>query len=77
MAAKDTVMSDAGLFKMVETQAEIIAPTFFEEGRKAGVREVVEDINKEMSNAPMGLRLARFEKLLNKWKAKLKEWGIE
>ena len=91
MEAKDTVMSDAELMSwhlrplecrraIALAQAEITAPIFFEEGRKAGIREVVKwieyysrqpQIYPEAGNVPMrGI----FEE---DWQAKRKDWGIE
>ena len=54
----------------LELQAEITAPIFFEEGHKAGIREVVEWIE-QYSHASMR------DIFGDDWRAKLKELGIE
>jgi len=52
----------------LEAQAEI--------SFKAGIKEVVDDMEKVMSHISSGQRIATFEKVLEKWQAKLKEWEL-
>ena len=65
MEAKDTVLSNGKLLEIFgtpnfterqgrEKQAEITAPIFFEEGRKAGRREVVEWVSQHFSHWEAG-----------------------
>mgnify|MGYP001587558301 FL=1 len=88
MEAKDTVMTqneinamewsgDVGHLckEIAKAQAEITAPIFFEEGRKAGKREVVEDIERQL--APEDTWFIAGRKWLKKWQAFLKEKGIK
>ena len=78
MEAKDTVMSDAELMSwhlrplecrraIALAQAEITASVFSEEGRKAGIREVVKWIQYHLPDYEFG----------DEWQAFLKEKGIE
>jgi len=77
MKANDTVMSK-GLQEVygcvqpqhiagLEWQAEI--------SFKAGIKEVVDDIVNAMDTSKIGYTIATVEKCLEKWEAKLKEWG--
>lgn len=82
MEAKDTVMSDEQIYQasfgkcsIMEAQAEITAPVFFEEGRKAGIKEVVEWINKNATDIKCSGVMLTF--LIKMWQAKLKEWEEE
>jgi len=83
MESEDTILSEelqkvygfdkpqhlAGL----EWQAAITAPIFFGEGRKAGIKEVVEWISEhQIGNAFSAISIPRFN-----YQTKLKEWGIK
>ena len=55
--------------------AQAQAAVAFRDGKKEGRREVVEDIIREIDEAPLGIRLATLEKVLGKWQTQLKERG--
>lgn len=48
----------------------------FNAGKQAGIREVVEDVVNAMETAKIGYFAATVERCLEKWQAKLKEWGV-
>jgi len=69
--------------EIAKAQAKITAPIFFEAGRKAMIREVVEWIKPKLNyrvllidpaHPVFGYELEVSEK---EWEAKLKEWGID
>ena len=76
MAAKDTVMSDAQIAGFMEKLwnnpassvrlVKLVGKIQYENGREAGIKEVVEEAEKDMPCIKDSIR----------WQAKLKEWGI-
>jgi len=80
MEAKDTVMSDRDIFgfilhdfhllfdarRLANKQAEITGKIMYDEGFKAGQKEVAEWVNTHISD---GQGVAR-------WRAKLADWGL-
>ncbi len=81
MEAKDTVIKpDETLLtgqRLLEAQAEITAPIFFEEGRKAGRKEVVEWILRHRKSPSNDYTHYFWDFTLNELEAKLKEWGLK
>ena len=66
MKAKDIVMGMAKIeYIRNSTVARDMVDNAKEEGRKAGIKEVVEWVNANFGTVPAT------------WQAKLKEWGIE
>jgi len=47
------------------------------DGFKAGIKEVVEDMARTLETAPHHKTIASMWQCLQKWQAKLKEWGIK
>lgn len=93
MEAKDTVLIvkriagiakkhpvwDGGLFPFLEAQAEISFPLGIEEGRKLGIKEVVDWIENN-SGQIYSNDTRHYHNIgisLTDWQAQLKEWGIQ
>lgn len=64
--------------QVAKAQAEITAPIFFEEGRKAGIREVVDSLDWEETvfQTLEGSPIIRVSISKEEWQAKLLEWGV-
>ena len=69
---------------MLEQQAEISFKAGYDKGLReglsdgveSGIREVVDDIQETMDRARVGYTISAVERCLERWHAKLKEWGI-
>jgi len=85
MEAKDTVMSDEERKKFLPINdgysyykgyGEAISQAQAEISFKAGIREVVEWLQKTSDNLDYNNTISLFAVGMGEWEAKLKEWGI-